>query len=232
MKIKKAIILGAGFGKRMYPITNKIPKPLIKINGVSLLEYSIKFLISLGVKHIVINAHYLHKDIVNFIKRNKFSSKINVIIEKGKILNTGGGVFNASRKFKNQIFYVINPDTIWTKAYKKEFKKLVRSYMKNKKSTMLLVSKNKSFDTSFKGDFCLNSNNQITRQKKNEFIFTGAQIIRRSIFKKRKIEPFSMNKVWDELIKRKELNGVISKQKFYHINNYKIYKKISKKFID
>ena len=48
MKIKKAIILGAGFGKRMYPITNKIPKPLIKINGVSLLEYSIKFLISLG----------------------------------------------------------------------------------------------------------------------------------------------------------------------------------------
>ena len=72
MKIKKAIILGAGFGKRMRPITKKIPKPLVKINGVTLLENSIKFLNSLGVKHIVVNAHHLHKEIVNFVKRKKF----------------------------------------------------------------------------------------------------------------------------------------------------------------
>ena len=68
MKVKKAIILGAGFGKRMRPITKKIPKPLVKINGVTLLENSIKFLNSLGVKHIIVNAHHLHKEIVNFVK--------------------------------------------------------------------------------------------------------------------------------------------------------------------
>ena len=231
MKVKKAIILGAGFGKRMRPITKKIPKPLVQINGVTLLENSIKFLNSLGVKHIVVNAHYLHKEIVNFVKRKKFSSKINVVVEKRKILNTGGGILNASKQFKKQIFFVLNPDTLWRKGYKNEFRKLEKVYLKNKKPTMLLVSKTKSYDRSFRGDFNLNSKNEILRQKNNKFIFTGAQIINRSVFKKRKNNSFSMNKVWDDLIKNKELIGVASRQKFFHINNYKIYKKLNKKFI-
>ena len=232
MKVKKAIILGAGFGKRMRPITKRIPKPLVQINGVTLLENSIKFLNSLGVKHIVVNAHYLHKEIVNFVKRKRFSSKINVVVEKRKILNTGGGILNASKQFKKQIFFVLNPDTLWRKGYKNEFRKLEKVYLKNKKPTMLLVSKTKSYDRSFRGDFNLNSKNEILRQKNNKFIFTGAQIINRSVFKKRKIKPFSMNKVWDDLIKNKELIGVASRQKFFHINNYKIYKKLKKKVID
>ena len=104
MKIKKGIILGAGFGKRMRPITKTIPKPLITINGITLLENSIKFLSSLGVKNIIINTHHLHKKIADFIKRKKFSSKVKVVIEKKKILNTGGGILNASKKFKKQPF--------------------------------------------------------------------------------------------------------------------------------
>ena len=232
MKVKKAIILGAGFGKRMRPITKKIPKPLVKINGVTLLENSIKFLSSLGVKHIVVNAHHIHKDIENFVKRKRFSSKVNVVVEKRKILDTGGGILNASKKFKKQIFFVLNPDTLWRRGYKNEFRKLEKVYLKNKKPAMLLVSKSKSYDRSFKGDFNLNSKNQILRQKNNKFIFTGAQIIDRSVFKKRKITPFSINKVWDDLIKNKELFGVTSRQKFFHINSYKIYKKLNKKIID
>ena len=231
MKVKKAIILGAGFGKRMRPITKKIPKPLVKIHGVTLLENSIKFLNSLDVKHIVVNSHHLHKEIIDFVKRKKFSSKVNVIVEKRKILDTGGGILNASKKFKNQTFFVLNPDTIWRKGYRKEFRKLERIYLKNKKPTMLLVPKNKSYDRSFRGDFNLNSKNEILRQKNNRFIFTGAQIINRSIFKKRKIKPFSMNEVWDNLIKKKELLGVITRQRFFHINSYKIFKKINKKVI-
>jgi MurNAc alpha-1-phosphate uridylyltransferase len=232
MKIKRAIILGAGYGKRLRPITLKIPKPLIKINGVTLLENSIKLLNSLGAKHIIVNAHHLHKQIVKFVKMKKFSSKVDVVVEKKKILNTGGGILNASKKFKKQPFFVLNPDTPWDlKKYKKEFRKLEKLYFKNKKPTMLLVSKSKSYDRSFKGDFNLNSKNQILRQKNNKFIFTGAQIIGRSVFKKRKIKPFSMNKVWDDLIKNKELLGVASKQKFFHINSYKIYKKLNRKII-
>ena len=190
MKIKKAIILGAGFGKRMRPITKKIPKPLVKIKGVTLLENSIKFLNSLGVKHIVVNAHHLHKEIVSFIKRKRFASRVKVVVEKRKILDTGGGILNASKKFKKQIFFVLNPDTIWRKDIKRNLENLRKFISKNKKPAMLLVSKNKSYDRSFKGDFNLNSKNEILRQKNNKFIFTGAQIINRSVFKKRKIKPF------------------------------------------
>ena len=67
------------------------------------------------------------------------------------------------------------------------------------------------------------------RQKNNKFIFTGAQIITRSVFKSKKVKPFSMNKIWNYLIKRGELFGVLSKQKFLHINSYKIYKELVKK---
>ena len=84
MKIKKAIILGAGFGKRMYPITKKIPKPLVKIKNKTILENSINFLISLGVKHIIINTHYLHNQISSFVKNKKFSCKIDLVFEKKK----------------------------------------------------------------------------------------------------------------------------------------------------
>jgi Nucleoside-diphosphate-sugar pyrophosphorylase involved in lipopolysaccharide biosynthesis/translation initiation factor 2B, gamma/epsilon subunits (eIF-2Bgamma/eIF-2Bepsilon) len=164
MKVKKAIILGAGFGKRMRPLTKKIPKPLVKIRGVTLLENSITFLGSLGIKHIVVNSHHLHKKIISFIRKNKFSSKVHVVVEKGKILDTGGGILNASKKFKNQTFFVLNPDTIWRKEYRKEFRKLEKVYLKNKKPAMLLVSKSKSYDRSFKNDFNLNSKNEILRQ--------------------------------------------------------------------
>ena len=231
MKVKKALILSAGLGTRLLPLTKKIPKPLVKINGVTLLENSIKFLSSLGVKHIVINSHHLYGEIIKFIKSKKFLPRITVVVEKGKILDTGGGILNASKKFKKEAFFVLNPDTIWRKEYKREFRKLEQIYLKNKKPTMLLVHKKNSYDQSFKGDFNLNSKKEILRQKNNRFIFTGAQIIDRSIFKKRKIKPFPMNKVWDELIKNKNLLGVLSRNKFFHINNYKIYKKLNKKVI-
>ena len=78
---------------------------------------------------------------------------------------------NASKKFKNKSFFVINPDTIWRKKYKKEFRKLEKVFLKHKKPAILLVSKNKSFDRSFKGGFNINSKNQILRQLNNKYIF-------------------------------------------------------------
>ena len=125
MQIKRGLVLGAGYGKRLRPITLKIPKPLIKINGVTLLENSIKLLSSLGVKHIIVNAHHLHKQIVKFVKMKKFSSKVDVAVEKKKILNTGGGILKASKKIKKKPFFVLNSSTPGDlKKDKKEFRKM------------------------------------------------------------------------------------------------------------
>ena len=94
------------------------------------------------------------------------------------------------KKFKKQIFFVLNPDTIWRKGYKKEFRKLEKVYLKNKKPTMLLVSKNKSYDRSFKGDFNLNSKNQILRQKITNLFLPELKLLIDQFSKKEKSNLF------------------------------------------
>ena len=226
MKIKNAIILCAGFGKRLRPLTKKTPKPLIKISEITLLENTIRFLCSIKIKKIFINIHHLGDQIRIFLKKNKFDVDIKIIDESKKLLNTGGGALNMSKKIKNDKFFILNPDTIWGKNYKKDFYRLEKTYFRYKKPVMLLVSKKKSFDKSFKGDFNLNEN-IVRRDINNELIFTGLQILDRSVFNLTKNKIFSMNKIWDDLINNKSLYGINSKQKFYHLNSKEIYDRIS-----
>ena len=232
MQIKKAMILAAGFGRRMLPLTETIPKPLIKIGPKNLLERSIELLIKIGVKEIVLNIYYLSDEIEKFIKSKNYSIQISLIKEE-KLLDTGGGIFNATKKFNDDPFFVLNPDTIWNKNYYEELKILENSYLKNNKPILLLVDKKNSHDTSFKGDFNFAENKYIIRENSNQFIFTGAQIIDRSIFKNINEKVFSMNLVWDQMVKEKKLLGQESSQTFFHVNSLKVYEEINKlKFID
>ena len=224
MNIKYGMILAAGLGKRMQPLTLKIPKPLLEINNYTLLERAINLLISHGVHEISINVHYLSDQIKSFVNRKKFQVKITISNEEN-LLDTGGGVLKGTQNFGNKPFFVINPDTVWRKDYLKEMKNLEEIYFKNNKSTLLLANKKLSIDPSFKGDFNLNNEN-ISKDDENQFIFTGLQIINRSVLTVEKSEVFSMNKVWNRLIKDKNLLGLESNQKFYHLNTSAMYRKI------
>ena len=225
MNIKYGMILAAGLGKRMQPFTLDTPKPLLKINNISLLERTINLLISHGVKEICINVHYLPDQIQSFINKKKFKVKITFSNEEDLLLDTGGGVLKGTQNFGDKPFFVINPDTIWSKDYLEELKSLETIYFKNNKPTLLLVNKKASIDTSFSGDFNLN-NKQISRDNENQFIFTGLQIINRSVLIDEKSKVFSMNKIWNKLIKEKNLQGLESNQKFYHLNTFDMYKKV------
>jgi MurNAc alpha-1-phosphate uridylyltransferase len=232
MIIKKAMILAAGVGKRMLPLSVKTPKPLVKIGPKNLLERSIELLIKIGISEIVINTHHLSEEIDNFLKNKNYQISINVIKEE-VLLDTGGGILNATKKFANEPFFILNPDTIWNKNYYEELKILENFYLKNNKPVLLLVDKINSYDKSFKGDFNFIENNHIIRETNNQHIYTGAQIINRSIFEGIKKKVFSMNLVWDQMIKEKKLLGQESSQTFFHINNLKVYEELSKlKFID
>ena len=225
MNIKYGMILAAGLGKRMQPLTLKTPKPLLEINNYSLLERAINLLISHGVQEISINVHYLPDQIKSFINRKKFKVKITISNEENLLLDTGGGVLKGTQNFGDNPFFVINPDTVWSKHYLTELKSLEVIYLKNNKPTLLLVNKKLSIDSSFKGDFNLN-NEKISKDSENQFIFTGLQIINRSVFANEKSEVFSLNKVWNKLIKDKNLLGLESNQKFYHLNTSDMYRKI------
>jgi MurNAc alpha-1-phosphate uridylyltransferase len=229
--IKKAVILAAGFGKRIHPLTLKHPKPLLRIGNETLLSNTIKFLEKIGIKQVVINTHYLGDQIIHYLGKNKFNLKINIIEEKEKILDTGGGVLNAIKNFSTETFLTINPDTIWNSNYLNKFNLMKNLFFKDKKKCILLVvNKNKSFDKSFKGDFDL-KNNLITKNNINnlQYIYTGLQIIDPSVFLKIDEKVFSMNKVWQKLIDERQLYAIESDADFLHVSTLSIYKNLLKK---
>ena len=226
MSIKHAMILAAGLGIRMRPLTLKTPKPLIKIGNKNLLERSISILENHGVEQIIINVHYLADQIEKFISNFKTKVKITISDEKDLLLDTGGGVKEGTKNFGKNPFFVLNPDTLWLTDYLSEMKSLENIYFENKNACLLLVNKKLSFDTSFKGDFNL-KNNIVTKDIKNNFIFTGLQLLDRNYLDPIDKKVFSMNEVWNNLINNNKLSGLESSQKFYHLNTEKIYNKIS-----
>jgi len=232
--IKKAMILAAGFGKRLNPLTVDCPKPLLKVDDETLLSNTIRFLENLGIEQVVINVHYLRKKIINYIKKKNFNLIVNIVEEKNVILDTGGGVLNAINHFSNEAFVIINPDTLWNLNYVSEFKLMENDLMQSKKTkcVLLVVKKKKSFDKNFKGDFNL-KNKLIDRNNENdlEFIYTGLQIIKPEVFNDLEKGSFSINKVWNQLIKKNELYGLESNIDFLHISTVDIYKTLIKKKI-
>ena len=161
-KITKAMIFAAGFGKRLVPLTKKTPKPLLQLNGKTLLENCILFLEDCGIKEIVINVHHLAGQIIEFINKNKFKSKIHISHEKEKILGTGGGLIYAKNNIKNffqrrESFITINPDTLWNSNYVSEFNILEEWHFKCKMAefVLLLVPKNNCYEIREQGDFDL-----------------------------------------------------------------------------
>ena len=214
MTIKKAMILAAGFGKRMLPLTEHTPKSLIKIGPKNLLERSIELLIKIGINELVINTHYLSDKIDSFLESRNYGISIS-IVKENELLDTGGGVLNATKKFENSPFFILNPDTIWNKNYYEELKILENSYLDNNKSILLIVDKNISYDKSFTGDFNFTNNNYLIRENNNQYIFTGAQIVNRSIFKgiekKKFLYEFSMGSTF----KRKKITRTRKQSNFF-----------------
>jgi len=226
--IKKAFIFAAGLGTRLRPLTLKCPKPLLKIKGKTLLSNTLKFLEEYGINQAVINAHHLSEQIVDYVNNNKFNLAIDIVKEKEKILDTGGGILNVIKHF-DESFVCINPDTIWSSTYLKELAQMEdKFFLSKKKCSILVVNKNKSFDKNLKGDFKLEKNilfrNNIGN---NKYIYTGLQLMNNEIFRGYKIEPFSINSVWDKLIIKNQLYGFESQQNFLHITNLEVYKKLN-----
>jgi len=227
MRINTALILCAGQGKRLNPLTLKTPKPLLEINNTAILERCINIIIKFGAKKILLNTFHLGNQIFEFIKRKKFSIEVQIIEDGKEILDTGGGILNMIENSKDDDFIIFNPDTLWHKDHLNEIDKMQNFYFSNKLNNILLmVNKKLSFDKNLKGNFNLN-NNLLKRDEINEFIYTGCQILNRSLFKNYKVQNFSISEIWNELLKNNKLNGFESSNKFNHLTNLEIFKKLS-----
>ena len=228
MKIETALILCAGYGKRLNPITLKTPKPLIKIYNKELLSRAIELMISIGIKNIKINSFYLSDKIKDFVKSQNFSKNIEVINDGNYILDTGGGIKNMINHIDDENFVVLNPDTVWDSDYKKIILDMIDYFQSNKlKSLLMVVNKKKSFDDRFKGDFHL-KDNLLSKINISNYIYTGFQILNRNIFNEIEEKKFSINKIWDSQIKLSQLFGYESNNKFIHLTDLEIYNRILK----
>ena len=125
-------------------------------------------------------------------------------------------------------FLVFNPDTVWGENYKKDIEGMEKLYFLNKvKNILLLVNKNFSFDKNLSGDFSLN-NNVIKKDKLNNLIYTGCQIINKDLFKSYSVHNFSISEIWNNLIENNSLYGFESLENFYHLTNLEVYENLLK----
>jgi len=217
MKINTALILCAGFGKRLNPLTLNTPKPLIELNN--LIE-------SLNIKEIFINTFYLKDQIRTFINKKNFKPKISIIEDGKNILDTGGGIKNMLNHTTEDDVLIFNPDTIWKKNYSKEIIEMEKLYFfKKLKNILLLVNKELSFDKNLNGDFDL-KDNLIIKNDDRKFIYTGCQILNKKLLSTYKTEKFSINDLWNSLIKKKELYGFDTNNDFYHLTDLNTFKKL------
>jgi MurNAc alpha-1-phosphate uridylyltransferase len=228
MKIKTALILCAGYGKRLNPITLTTPKPLLKINEITLLENCINLIHSLGINKILVNTFYLSEKIEQFLKDKKFNLEIKIINDGSDILNTGGGILNMINSSNERDFIAFNPDTVWNENYKKYIKDMEKFYFLNKaKNILLLVNEKLSFDKNLKGDFNLKKN-IIKKNELNHLIYTGCQILNKSLFNLYEVGNFSISNIWNKLINKDELYGFESLEDFRHLTDLNIYKQLLK----
>ena len=228
MKINTALILCAGYGKRLIPLTLDEPKPLLKINEITILENCINLIQFLGIKKIIINTYYLKEKIENFIRLKSFDLDIKIVEDGKKILNTGGGILNMMNSSDEIDFLTLNPDTVWNKSYVETIQNMERFYFSNQiKNILLLANKNLSFDKKLKGDFNLKEN-IIKKDIQNDLIYTGCQIINKDLFNSYSINDFSISEVWNQLIEKDELYGYESLKSFYHLTNLEVYKELLK----
>ena len=226
MRVNTALILCAGFGKRLNPLTLDTPKPLLKFKNITVLEICINLIESLGIKKIILNTFYLRDIMSSFLKNKNFESEI-IIVEDGvNILDTGGGIKNMLNHSDESDFLIFNPDTLWQKNYFEEIMEMEKLYFfKKLKNILLLVNKKLSFDKNLKGDFDL-KNNLISKITDKEFIYTGCQILNKTLFDNYKVENFSILGLWSNLIKKKKLYGFKSNNDFYHLTDLNTFKKL------
>ena len=226
MKINTALILCAGFGKRLNPITLNTPKPLLKLNNITILETCINLIESIGIRKMIINTFYLNDQINNFLKNKNFKSEISIVNDGNDILDTGGGILNMLNQTDEENVLVFNPDTLWQKDYLDEIVKMQKFYFSTKiENILLLVNKDLSFDENLSGDFHF-QNNLISKEKEKNFIYTGCQILNKNIFNGYKVKNFSITNIWNDLIIKKRLFGFQSNIDFYHLTDLKTFKKL------
>jgi N-acetyl-alpha-D-muramate 1-phosphate uridylyltransferase len=208
--IDTAMILGAGLGTRMRPLTDMVPKPLVRLGGRALIDHALDRLEEAGITRVVVNVHYLADQLEAHLKGRK-SPQILISDERGKLLDTGGGVVNALPLIGDRPFLIHNADTAWIEGIGGSLSRLIAAWDGERMDgLMLLALAATSIGYDGHGDFNMDSSGILTRRSERQeapFVFAGVSIAHPRMFKGAPKGAFSLNKVWDRAIAARRLYG-------------------------
>jgi N-acetyl-alpha-D-muramate 1-phosphate uridylyltransferase len=212
------MVLAAGLGTRLRPITDAMPKPLIKLNGRSLLDHAIDRLVEAGVEHVVVNTHYMAAMVAAQLSRRKAPDI--EISEEPALLETGGGVANALPSL-GDLFYVVNADVFWLDGTDPALLRLARVFDPDRMDAVLLLQRTVSaigYDGS--GDYMLDPSGAPHRCREREiapFLFAGIQLLHRRLFDNWPERIFSLVRLFDRAEEAGRLHAIVHDGEWYHI---------------
>jgi MurNAc alpha-1-phosphate uridylyltransferase len=210
MTIERAMIMAAGLGTRMRPLTNDRPKPLVTVAGKALIDHDLDRLVAAGVKLAVVNLHY-KADMLREHLRTRRDIEIAYSDETGGLLGTGGGVAQALPFFRGQPFFILNSDSIWVEGVTPALPRMIQMWDGDAMDGLLLMA---SMVTAMgyegRGDFVLDAEGHVDRPGENAltpFAYPGVQIVHPRLFDNAPQGAFSTNILWNRAIAARRLYG-------------------------
>jgi MurNAc alpha-1-phosphate uridylyltransferase len=217
---KKAMVLAAGLGLRLRPITNKTPKPLVKIAERTLLDHALDRLVAAGVERAVVNIHHLAGQVEQHLSNRK-DLEIIISSEADDLLETGGGVKKALEHLGDEPFYISNADVLWLNGPTPALGRMAERWNDDEMDVLLMLhSTVEAYGYVGNGDFEAEPGGKLTRKREREvtpFLFTGVQIVHPSIFKDTPDGAFSLNVIYDKALEAERLFGVVHDGEWFHI---------------
>ncbi len=217
----RAMLLAAGLGTRMRPLTNERPKPLVEVNGSPLIDHALQRLRAAGVNTVVVNVHYKADMLEEHLSK---VPDLNIIVsdERAELLETGGGLAEALPSLGDDPFYVVNTDSLWIEEAEPALDRLHVAWDDDGTDMLLLLSATEaSLGYDGTGDFHCASDGTLSRKVGGEsapFVFTGAYLVHPRIFAGAPSGKFSMNVLFDKAIKNGRLKGLKHEGVWMEIN--------------
>src|SRR4051794_3539258 len=211
VKPVKAMVLAAGLGVRMRPLTDRMPKPLVNVAGRALLDHMLDKLGDAGVSEAVVNVHYLPDQIIDHVATR---SRPRVIIsdERDHVLGTGGGVAKALPLLGKQPFFHVNSDTMWIDGVRSNLTRLAESFQPSQMDILLLMAPTTtSIGYSGRGDYAMLPDGALRKRREHQvvpFVYAGAAIMSPSIFADAPAGEFSLTKIFDRVNEQERLFGL------------------------
>jgi N-acetyl-alpha-D-muramate 1-phosphate uridylyltransferase len=217
---KTAIVLAAGLGKRMLPITATMPKPLVRVGGRTLIDFALNRLAEAGIETVVVNVHHF-ADMLEAHLRTRELPQVIVSDEREAVLETGGGVKKALPLLGRDPFITFNSDSIWIEGSQPNLPRLITAWDPERMDILMLVA---PLDTSVgyegRGDFSMDANGRLRRRREGEtapFVYAGVAIVKPELVAGTPDGAFSANHFYDRAIERDRLYGLRLDGQWLHV---------------